>query len=245
MKHQTLFILLMILMTGCQSSDEARKIVDKAIAVNGGKLYDRMFVEFDFRNRHYTALRDNGHFTYTRQFTDSLGLVRDILTNEGFTRTLNGDTIDLPEERAAAFTNSVNGVIYFALLPQPLNDPPVITEKLEDTQISGKEYHKIKVTFDSKRDNEVHDDVFVYWFEKDSYEMDYFAYLFFSDGAGIRFREAYNKRKINGIVFSDYRNYALNDTTFDVTRIDSLYLEDRLNLLSEIRLENIQVTILD
>lgn len=245
MKHQTPFILIFMLMTACQSTDEARKIVDKAIAVHGGKLYDRMFVEFDFRNRHYTALRDNGYFTYTRQFTDSLGLVRDILTNKGFTRTLNGDTVNLPEERAAAFTNSVNGVIYFALLPQALNDPPVITEKLGDVQVNGKEYHKIKVTFDANRGKEVHNDIFVYWFEKDSYAMDYFAYLFFSDGGGIRFREAFNTRKINGIVFSDYKNYALSDTTFDVTRVDSLYLENRLNLLSEIRLENIQVTILN
>jgi hypothetical protein len=232
-------------MTACQSTNEARKIVDKAVAAHGGKLYDQMFVEFDFRNRHYTAKRDNGYFIYTRQYTDSTGLIRDILTNEGFVRTLNGDTVELPEERAAAYTNSVNGVIYFALLPQALNDPPVITEKLEDVRIRGKEYHKIKVTFNTKGGSDVHDDIFVYWFEKDSYTMNYFAYLFYSDGGGIRFREAFNTRNINGIVFSDYKNYALNDTTFDVTRIDSLYRENQLSLLSEIRLENIQVTILD
>lgn len=245
MKHLKLFIILISLMTACQSTNEARKIVEKAITAHGGKLYDQMFVEFDFRNRHYTATRDNGYFIYTRQFQDSTGLIRDILTNEGFVRTLNGDTVDLPEERAAAYTNSVNGVIYFALLPQALNDPPVITEKLEDVRIRGKEYHKIKVTFNTTGGSDVHDDIFVYWFEKDSSAMDYFAYLFYSDGGGIRFREAFNTRNINGIVFSDYKNYALNDTTFDVTRIDSLYRENQLSLLSEIRLENIQVTILD
>jgi hypothetical protein len=245
MRLLPLNFLLILVLFGCGQPNEARKIVDKAIHAYGGKLYDKMFVEFDFRDRHYTARREKGSFTYTRAFTDSTYIVKDILTNDGFTRTINGDTVDLPEESATAFTNSVNGVIYFALLPQALNDPPVMTEKLEDAPIGGKDYYKIQVTFDTSAGVEVHDDVFVYWFEKDSYAMDYFAYLFYSDGGGIRFREAFNKRNVNGIVFSDYKNYALDDTTFDITRIDSLFLENQLDLLSEIRLENIRVTILD
>ncbi|MBS0000027.1 MAG: hypothetical protein KFF73_13695 [Cyclobacteriaceae bacterium] len=240
-----LFILLIPGMIACGQTNEARKIVDQAIGVHGGKLYNQIYLEFDFRGRHYTARRQNGLFTYTREFQDSAGLTRDILTNKEFVRTVNGDTFDLPEERANAFTNSVNAVIYFALLPQALNDPAVNLELIDDVSINGKEYHKVKVTFNKQGGGKDHEDVFIYWFEKDTYRMDYFSYLFFSDGGGIRFRKAFNTRNINGIMVSDYKNYALNDTTFDITRIDSLYLNDELELLSEIRLENLQVTLLE
>jgi len=235
-----LFILI-----GCGRSDDAQKIVDKAIRAHGGDLYDRMYLEFDFRGRQYTAKRKNGLFTYTREFEDSSGRVKDILTNNHFVRTVNGDTVNLAEKKAEAYKNSVNSVIYFALLPQALNDPSVIKELLGETRINHRYYYKIKVTFEEKGGGKDHEDVFIYWFDKENFSMDYFAYLFFSDGGGIRFREAIDTKKIKGIVLSDYKNYALNDVAFDITSIDSLYLNGRMDLLSEIHLENVNLILLD
>lgn len=226
----------------CVPDSPARKIVDHAIDVHGGDLYNHMFLEFDFRGRHYTAKRNKGYFTYTRGFTDSIGYVQDILTNDHFTRVISGDTVDLTQEWSNAYSNSVNGVIYFALLPQALNDPAVNLDLIGDRKIDGEEYHKVKVTFDQKEGGKDHEDVFVYWFNKKTFRMDYFAYLFFSDGGGIRFREAVDFKNINGILFADYNNFALADTTFDITQIDSLYIRGQLDLLSKIRLENIKVT---
>jgi hypothetical protein len=229
----------------CEPSNPARKIVDRAIEVHGGDLYDHMILEFDFRGRHYTARRQNGNFTYTREFTDSTGHVKDILTNQNFVRMVSGDTIDLPDNKANAYKNSVNGVIYFALLPHALNDPAVNLKLIGEKKINNKDYYKVRVTFDERGGGKDHEDVFVYWFDKDSYRMDYFAYLFYSDGGGIRFREAVDPIIMNGILFSDYKNFALPDTTYDVTSIDSLYILGKLELLSEIKLENLQVTPLD
>lgn len=244
MKYEWSFytgILLVILLISCDPVSPAREIVDKAIEVHGGDLYDHMYLEFDFRGRHYTATRTHGLFTYTREFSDSGRYVQDILTNDHFVRLISGDTVTLPEAKSTAYKNSVNGVIYFALLPQALNDPAVNLELIGECKINNKDYHKIKVTFDKKDGGKDHDDVFVYWFGKESYRMDYFAYLFYSDGGGIRFRKAVDFKNVNGILFADYNNYVLSDTTFDVTLIDNLYIQGKLDLLSEIKLENVQV----
>jgi hypothetical protein len=240
--------LSLVIMQGlmaCGQMNEGQRIIDNAIEVHGGDLYERMKVDFDFRGRHYSAKRDHGRFIYTREFKDSIGYVKDILTNTHFVRLVDGDTIRLSEEKANAYKNSVNSVIYFALLPQALNDPPVIKEWIGESTIEGRKYEKVRVTFKKKGGGKDHEDIFVYWIDKENYRMDYFAYLFYSDGGGIRFRKAKNARKLNGIIFADYMNYALNDTLFDVTLTDSLYTHDQLDLLSEIHLENVHVTLLD
>jgi hypothetical protein len=228
----------------CESGIQGRRIVKQAIEVHGGDLYNHMFLEFDFRGRHYTAKRYHGHFIYTREFRDSDGYVKDILTNDQFVRLISGDTVDLPEAKVNAYSNSVNGVIYFALLPQALNDPAVNLELVGERTIKHKDYHQVKVTFDERGGGKDHDDIFIYWFDKNSYRMDYFAYLFYSEGGGIRFREAVDFKNVNGILFANYKNFAMSDTTFDVCRIDSLFVRGQLKLLSEIELENIEVTLL-
>jgi hypothetical protein len=54
----------------------------------------------------------------------------------------------LPEEKETAYANSLNSVIYFALLPHGINDDAVNKEYLAETTIKDQPYHKIKITFD-------------------------------------------------------------------------------------------------
>ncbi len=235
----------MLVQNGCNKPQDAQSIIDSSIRKHGGDKYNRMFARFDFRGRYYTARRSGGLFTYTREFEDSNDKVKDILTNNGFIRLVNGDTADLPEERANAYKNSVNAVIYFALLPYGLNDKSVTKELVGEIMIEGKKYHKVKVTFEKAGGGEDYRDIFVYWIDKEDYTMDYLAYLFYEDGGGIRLRQAINVVDINGIMMADYNNYALDDTTFDVIKIDSLFINNRLKLLSRIDLENIEIDLID
>jgi len=238
-------IIFLLFQYACHKPPDVQKIVDLCIQKHGGDSYKRMFLGFDFRGRHYTARQFNGLFTYTREFEDSTGKVKDIFTNTGFMRLVNGDTIVLSEKKANAYKNSVNSVIYFALLPFGLNDEAVNKELLGEKMMNGKMYYKIKITFDEKGGGEDYQDIFVYWIDKEDYTMDYLAYLFYEDGGGIRFREAINIIDINGIMIADYNNYAMDDTSFDVTNIDSLFLKNQLKLLSQIDLENIQIDLLE
>lgn len=222
--------------------DRGQQVVDDAIETHGGSAYESFLLEFDFRDRRYTAARNGGVFRYTREFTDSTGTIRDVLSNDGFIRYRNNVRVDLKREREQAFTRSVNSVIYFALLPFGLNDKPVNKEWLGETVIKGEPYDAVRVTFDKTGGGEDHQDVFLYWFHREKHTMDYFAYSYETDGGGLRFREAINPRTKNGILLQDYINYRPEDESVPIDSLKSMFESDQLKKLSEIRMENLKVS---
>lgn len=223
------------------AGEQAQAIVDKAIEAHGGKNFQELQVAFDFRNRHYTAERKGGLYTYTRSFTDSTGQVKDILTNRGFVRKVNGQEVTLPKNREQAFSESVNSVIYFALLPYGLNDPAVQKAYLGKTTIRQQPYHKIKITFAQEGGGVDYEDEFVFWIHEKTYLVDYLAYSYHTNEVGLRFREAYNSQLVGGIRFQQYINYKPADQQIAVTELDKLFEAGKLEELSRIELENIRV----
>ena len=177
----------------------------------------------------------------TREFTDSTGSIKDVLTNTTFTRYRDGNVLPITEERKNAFTNSVNSVIYFALLPYFLGDKAVRSHDAGLTTLEGKPYNLVRVTFDQEHGGEDHQDVFLYWFSQTTRTMDYFAYTYQTDGGGLRFRKAVNARRVGGILFQDYINYEPADELVTLDQLQSLFEKGQLRKLSDIRLENIRV----
>ncbi len=225
-----------------EQPDPAQTVIEKAIEVSGGEKYLNSTIRFDFRDRSYVGTRKNGLFIYERLFTDSLGNYHDILDNKGFTRRLNDQDIDVVDSMAQKYTNSVNSVLYFALLPYGLNDPAVIKEYLGETEIGEKRYHKVKITFMQEGGGVDYQDVFVYWVNMENHFIDYFGYTYETDGGGKRFREAYDPQIVNGIRFQNYINYEPKEgDTTDITQFDSLYVSGQLDTLSLIELEQIEV----
>lgn len=241
--YYTLLTLLLITITSCQTEKrpDAQLIVDQAIAVHGGENYEKSAISFRFRDRQYRALRDGGAFVYSRTFTDSTGQqVRDVLSNSGFSRTVNDVEVELPEERQKAFSASVNAVIYFALLPYALNDAAVRKTYLGEATIKGEPYHKIKVTFAQEGGGEGYQDVYVYWFHQQRHTMDYLAYSFQENGGGTRFREAINPRTVGGIRFQDYLNYTYKGD-MPLENYDRAFEAGKLEKVSEIVLVSLEV----
>jgi hypothetical protein len=111
-----IFLICITLLTACSEKVDkiAQEIVDQSIEAHGGALFEKATISFDFRNRHYSIFKSPNSFEYVREFTDSTGFVRDVLNNQGFDRTVNGQSVNLPEDRVQAFSNSVNSVAYFA-----------------------------------------------------------------------------------------------------------------------------------
>ena len=234
----TVLFLIFLACVLCSCSDrKAQRVVDEGIEAHGGSAFRSFFLQFDFRDRHYTVARQDGIFTYTREFTDSTGRIKDVLNNDGFTRYRDNIAVSLPDGRKKAFTSSVNAVIYFALLPFGLNDDPVNKEWINETTIRGEPYDVIRVTFDETEKGD-HQDIFLYWFHKTRHTMDYFAYSYESDGGGIRFREAVNPRKIGGILLQDYINYKPKHDSTPLEDLQSMFLSGELEKVSEIKLEN-------
>ena len=71
--------------------------------------------------------------------------------------------------------------------------------------------------------------------------MDYLAYSYKENDIGLRFRKAYNKREVNGLVFQDYENYKSYYYKYKVVELDEHCENGELELLSKIELENIIV----
>ncbi|MGB5203586.1 MAG: DUF6503 family protein, partial [Eudoraea sp.] len=162
------------------------------------------------------------------------------LMHNGFERTINGNPVIVADSMAAKYSNSINSVHYFAYLPYGLNDPAVNKKLLGETQFGDRQYYKVEVTFDEKDGGEDFDDIYIYWFNKETYKPDYLAYEFNVDGGGTRFREAFNERIINGIRFVDYNNYKASKN-ISVYELEALFKTKELDLLSTIRLEDIEV----
>lgn len=241
-KKYCLMLIIPTLLFACNAKPTAQEVVDKAILVHGGKTFEQFQVDFDFRDKHYTAVRKGGEFIYTRAFIDSTGKYQDVLNNAGFTRHRNDTLQSLTDERRNAFTNSVNSVIYFALLPYGLNDAAVVKELIGKEEVKGKQYFVVKVSFKQEGGGTDFEDEFLYWIESEKFTVDYLAYSYHTDGGGIRFREAINPRKVGNIVWQDYVNYkAIEEKNTSLMQLMSLFKEDKLVVLSRIELKNIEV----
>ena len=243
--NKVTILLLALVIFSCREKREpvltAQNIIDKSIEVCGGSMYRSSAISFDFRDKTYVLENSDGQRVMKRIFKIDSTVVIDVLKTKGFQRFVNNRPINLADSIAEKYTNSVNSVHYFAYLPYGLNDPAVNKESMGKVKIKGKEYFKIKITFDEKGGGEDFEDTYIYWFDTTTFKPDYLAYEFHDDGGGMRFREAYNERYVHGIRFVDYRNYQPKDADGSIFKIDSLFIAKKLELLSKIELRNISV----
>src|SRR5690554_4294124 len=227
-------VCLILGLQACQEKSKAQLIIDHAIEAHGGTAYESAKISFDFREIHYNIMKTPSRYEYSREFRDSLGNVLDVLNNDGFSRFIDGKETDLSEERVGAYTRSVNSVAYFALLPYGLNDPAVQKEWIKTSLMEGQDYDVIKVSFTEEGGGEDFDDEFLYWINKVTKQMDFFAYTYHTDGGGIRFRKAINKRRVKGILFQDYLNFKPVDERLPLAELESYFLEKKLELFTKI-----------
>ncbi|RUA17430.1 MAG: deoxyribose-phosphate aldolase [Flavobacteriia bacterium] len=237
--------LTVILFLACKENAPkpltAQEIVDKSIETSGGELYKDHSSAFTFRDKTYHSRNENGKIVLDRVFNLDSVTIRDVKNGNDFGRYMNDSLIAVPDSMAVRYANSVNSVHYFARLPYGLNDGAVNKELLGKESIGGKEYYKVKVTFDQQGGGDDFDDTYLYWFNIETFKPDYLAYDFHVNGGGQRFRKAYNERYVNGIRFVDYENYKPKSEGSDILGIGQLFDKGGLELLSKIELTNIQV----
>ncbi|MBR9913986.1 MAG: deoxyribose-phosphate aldolase [Algicola sp.] len=244
---QILILLMAVFLWSCVDSktetSSAEAIVDRAIAVAGGHIVDTSTIAFSFRDKRYKAMRNQGQFKLERTFKDSVTTVRDVLSNEGFKRFLDSKEMIVADSMIPRYSASVNSVHYFSVLPYGLNDAAVNLKLLPDTTIDNDVFYSIQVTFSEEGGGEDFEDVFMYWIDKETYKVAYLAYSYNeADGQGLRFRKAKNERNIKGIRFVDYDNYKPKDPRGGLTELPQLFSNNKLELLSNIALEDIQVS---
>lgn len=249
MKIYTTFILLVLCLIGCQPDKEklnAQKIVDLAIEVSGKDKFRSADISFNFRNRKYLSKGNCGNFVYTRIQKDSVGKIKDVYNSQKkLSRYINDSLITLADSTSNKYAESINSVMYFVQLPYRLNDNAVNKTYKGLDSIKGKAYHKIAVDFNQEGGGTDYEDKYMYWFSAEDFKLDYLAYSFTVNDGGIRFREAYNARTIEGIRFVDYKNYKPKSKDTKLDEISKAFENEELELLSEIVNKNIKVESLD
>ena len=240
MQKLVLSFIIVTLLMGCNNMKDPGRIINKAIQQHGGEHFENSQIEFDFREAHYIIKRNDGFFQFEKVSYDSTDRVHHVYNNDGFIRYVNGAKQKLAEEEKNRYINSLNSVVYFALLPFKLNDSAVNKNLLNLTRINGEPYYEIKVTFDKEGGGKDHEDEFVYWIHKENYTMDFLAYRFHVNGGGVRFREAFNTRNVNGVTIADYHNYK-GDKDAVISELDQLYETGELEKVSDIELKNVIV----
>ncbi len=239
-KLSILFIAFAALfLASCSSGGNANSIIKKSIAFYGMDELDGKTIDFDFRERHFTVKFNKGDFFYESTFKDdSLGLIKDQLSNHGFVREQNGLVVPLSQKDSVKYAEALNSVVYFAFLPLKLKDDAVQTKFLQSVQVKGKEYNQIEVSFDTENGGSHYDDIYYYWFDAKDSSMDYFAY---SKG-GNRFRAKNGLISSDGLHLQNYINLESDSTEKrDLKDYYILFEQDKLNTLSHITLENLRV----
>ena len=243
------YIILLVcsfFLTSCnqEKTMSAQEIIDTALIKSGTNKLSNATMSFKFRNRAYTATRNNGSFSLERVTKKANELIYDKLTNNGFERFVNSEQITVPDSMATKYSGSVNSVHYFSVLPYGLNDAAVQKKLLPEATINSEKYYKVQISFLQEGGGEDYDDVFVYWFHKETFQLRYLAYSYHVNGGGMRFRKAVNERIINGIRIVDYINYKPTNASTKLENLDKAFENSELLKISEINLEDIQIELI-
>jgi hypothetical protein len=191
------------------SIHKGQEVIDQAIIAHGQHLFENATLSFLFRDKQYSARRSDAEYIYTRSFKNGSALIEDTLINStDFSRKKNDVSIEIEKEWAEKYSRSINSVLYFFQLPYLLNDLAVKKIDQGIKQIKGENYYQIKVSFQIENGGEDFEDEYLYWIDVNTFEIDYLAYNYITDGGGVRFRSAINKRRVNGLLVQDYINYA-------------------------------------
>ena len=233
----------LLLLVACKDINDktVEEIINKSIEVSGFNT-NEIDITFDFRAYHYEFFRKDYNFTYARTTIKDDKKIRDELSStKGLKRFIDSVPESLTDSLAVVYSNSLNSVMYFFQLPKPLLDGAVHSELLGEIKIQEATYWTIKVSFSEEGGGEDYQDEYRYWINQDTYEIDYLAYNYNTEGGGIRFRKAINKKRVKGILFQDYQNFSPSNKFEPLDSLPQIYEDGLLSQISLIENKNIIV----
>jgi hypothetical protein len=239
-------IVLLLTFTSCQRKvskgkqfdARTQQVLDQLIEAHGGEAYTSANYTFEFRGKTYSFVESKNVSSYELNYEKDGQSIKETLVNGNFNRWINGEQLELSADEKSRLSGGINSVIYFATLPYRLLDPAVNAQVLKEVEIEGKPYIEMRVTFDQEGGGKDHDDEYMYWINKESNQLDFLAYNYSVNKGGVRFRSAFNKRNVGGIIFQDYINYKAEVGTA-LEDLPQLWEQGQLKELSKILTENV------
>ena len=242
--NSVVFIVFVFAATssGCGvNAPSAQDVLNKSIEKHGYHPNQQLKIGFDFRENHFEANIDGGNETYTRVSDQNGNNIVDVISKSSFSRRVNNVEIDIAHDTLSSqYSDEIKSVLYFALLPHAANKDVISRQLMTPINLNGNPYYKVEVTYNLNGGGRDFENVFVYWIHQENYTIDYLAYSYYTNGGGVRFREAYNQREVNGVVFQDYVNYTI-DSDFPAHELDYAFETGLLREVSKIDLKNVVV----
>ncbi|EAQ41414.1 DUF6503 family protein [Polaribacter sp. MED152] len=239
-----LSVLFIVFLVSCKSEKvelSAQEIIDKSIIASGADKVANSEISFRFRDKKYRAVRKNGIFKLYRSFKQDSLEIDESISNTAYERLINKKPVRVVDSMITSYSNSINSVHYFSVLPFGLNDKAVYKRLLPSRTVKGISYYKIEITFDENGGGEDFNDVFIYWINQENFLIDYLAYAYETNGGGKRFRVLKEQCSVKGIRFVDYYNYKPIAKDSKLIDLDISLENNELQKVSEIILEDIEV----
>ena len=223
-------------------SNQATFIIQKSQEVHASDILRNANVSFQFNHHEYHRNFEDGQEVRLRRTLNSEENILDEWRGDQLRRWINGEEVFLSDSMQNVYMNSINSVFYFFTLPMKLSDDAVISKYIGEEVILGTNYHKIEITFTAEGGGDDYEDIYVYWFNAQDYTLDFFAYQYFTNGGGMRFRSAMNRRKIADVLVQDYANFSPIDQS-SVYDLAKAYEDGQLKLVSDINKLNVQLSV--
>ena len=221
------------------------EIVDRAIEFHGGELFRQSHVRLTVASRSGSfdveQMADGDRFEQRIRASAADSEREYRRDNMVLEVTEGGEAMDMDEEEMRRAESYVNQRMYFLFLPYKLNDPGTFKEDQGLEEWSGRQLHRVRVTFEADSSDGA-ESAYVYWFDPQTARLEQFAYDY-EENTGLRFRVLRNYRRIGGLLFYDADNFGLNTSEGGLTvdDITPTYVEEELPLVSQIELRNIDV----
>lgn len=219
------------------------EIVDRSIQYHGGDLYshsDTSLQVCSLSGCYWVSARIDGGLYELEAVGEVRGVKRRVrATNDSLKRWNDDALVPTDRERQRVLRDWVMARVYFCFLPFRLNDESVFKEDLGIEIWEGKPLHRVKVTFVPGSSSDAEDE-YVFWFDPESGRVEQFAYSFAGSPGGLRFRRAFNHRRVGGILFFDQENWGIDAPDLSVDQIDPEFVRSLVRV-STVELENIRV----
>lgn len=199
----------------------ARALLDSAIVAHGGQKFEGATIEFGLNNYDFALKRDGYNYDYM-MYQERDSAMHTVKTfNGGITYHIDDSLVDPGARQITLIRERVNNVAYDFYIPLSFTGNDVVLTYLGQENMRLKPYHKLKVTYKQIEGAEPDERAYVLWMDADTYEIDFIAKQNETTSGRKQFMAAAYKRRVEGLLFSDFELYQTAGRNTDVS-IDSL-----------------------
>lgn len=221
-------------------------VVTKAIEHHGGDLYESSETSFEIVSAsgafRVEVRRDGGLYRHVVESETPDGLRRVTATNDAVEVTVDGEPVRLRRRQERRWRSHVDARVWFPFLPYGLAGDGVFLHDrgLVEWPVEGggtRELREVKVTFQPGSSSGA-DDEYLFWFDPESGRLEQLAYSF---AGGVRFRRAFDFRRVDGLLFADHENFGVDGEGYRVDQVTPEFVAGEMEHVSTIRLRDVEV----